>query len=469
MKYIQLFIITLLLTVMLPGCIEDGVTTSPQSQPAFSTDTLRMGVQFTGEPSATYSLKIYNRYDKILNISDIQLEYGEYFRINVDGFSGKRFSNVEIRPNDSIYVFVETTLPDNGRKPEAVTVSDRLLLQTNGRESKVVIEAEAQDVDRRYGEVISADTRFTAEFPYQIFDSLVVAPGVTLTLEPGTTLYFHAGAEMRVYGTLESRGTVEQPVTLRGDRRGQMAGKIYYEIMSNQWSGLILMPGSKGHRMAYTAVENTATGVWVIGTNLWMEACRLHNSAGNVLTAVAGDITALGCQLSNAAGSVVEMHGGNHLFNRCTMANYYLFAAPQGAIFNLRHLGPDFNDEDFQDVPYTTARVTNSIIAGRGLTMSKGDYTGYDVKFERCLLLDKGSDDSNFTDCLWQADPKLDYDLEWYTFDYSPAADGDGVDAAFPALDHPMLPAVDMHGRSRGMELGCYAPVPADEADRGVK
>ncbi len=35
-------------------------------------------------------------------------------RLNVDGFSGKSFDNVEIRANDSIIVVVETTLPANG-------------------------------------------------------------------------------------------------------------------------------------------------------------------------------------------------------------------------------------------------------------------------------------------------------------------------------------------------------------------
>ena len=30
------------------------------------------------------------------------------------GMSGTAFANVEIRPNDSIYVFVETTLPSTG-------------------------------------------------------------------------------------------------------------------------------------------------------------------------------------------------------------------------------------------------------------------------------------------------------------------------------------------------------------------
>ena len=35
--------------------------------------------------------------------------------MNVDGLSGREFHNVEIRAKDSIYVFVEATLPENGR------------------------------------------------------------------------------------------------------------------------------------------------------------------------------------------------------------------------------------------------------------------------------------------------------------------------------------------------------------------
>lgn len=40
-----------------------------------------------------------------------------------------------------------------------------------------------QDVSRRHGVVIERDTTWRAEYPVQIFDSLVVKKGATLTLD----------------------------------------------------------------------------------------------------------------------------------------------------------------------------------------------------------------------------------------------------------------------------------------------
>lgn len=91
--------ILILLGAILPSCIEDGVITDPSAQPRFETDTLSLGAVFTGEGSPTASVKIYNPHDKILNISSVRLRDGRYFRINVDGFCGREFTDVEIRPN----------------------------------------------------------------------------------------------------------------------------------------------------------------------------------------------------------------------------------------------------------------------------------------------------------------------------------------------------------------------------------
>lgn len=107
----------LVMSATLTSCIEDAVSTSAADQPAFSTDTVRMGSLLTLGPSPTSRFIVYNRHDKIMNISDIAFRDDEtgQFRINVDGMSGRRFSNVEIRPNDSIFVFVEATLAENGQ------------------------------------------------------------------------------------------------------------------------------------------------------------------------------------------------------------------------------------------------------------------------------------------------------------------------------------------------------------------
>ena len=105
-----------LLTIVLPSCIEDGFSTSPSDQPTFSTDTLDLGVIFTDEPSPTSRFVVYNRNSKSLSVSRIALSGANagLFRLNVDGISGETFSDVEIRGKDSIFVFVEATLPENG-------------------------------------------------------------------------------------------------------------------------------------------------------------------------------------------------------------------------------------------------------------------------------------------------------------------------------------------------------------------
>lgn len=172
MKNIFLPIIAILV-VLCCSCIEDGIDTSPASQPVFSVDTLDMGVTFTGQPTPTSRFTVRNPHSKILSISRISLRDGadKRFRLNVDGFAGTEFNNVEIRPNDSIYVFVEATLPVNSSA--ALSECTSLLdFTTNGVTRSVVLLARGQDVDRRHGAVITADTVWTPQYPFQIFDSL---------------------------------------------------------------------------------------------------------------------------------------------------------------------------------------------------------------------------------------------------------------------------------------------------------
>lgn len=447
----------LLIASILPSCIEDGVITDPSAQPRFETDTLSLGSVFTGEGSPTASVKIYNPHDKILSISSVRLRNGQYFRINVDGFSGREFTDVEIRPNDSIYMFVEATPPHNGGEPLPVLIDDHIDMVTNGIVRTLVVEALGQDVDTRRGEILTSDTRFTAGLPYRIVDSLVVAPGVTLSVDPGTTIYFHDNAQLRIHGTLISEGTAQQPVTMRGDRQGTMAGKITYEIMPNQWHGMIFFPGSTGNRMTYTSVDNTAEGVSVNGSDLTLAACRIHNSGADLLTATDSEITAMATQLTNASGSVVSLTGGTTILNRCTVANYYLFAAPHGLLMDIRD-----SDRDDESAP-ASVNVTNSILTGRGGTLADKEFTGRDITFARCLFSVNGTNDDNFIDCLWDSDPLLDFDLENYTFDYSPAPDSPAIDAADPQLDRPELPLTDAHGNPIGLTIGAYGP--ATDAD----
>ena len=213
MKNIITFLsIFLLGALALGSCIEDGFSTSPSDQPVFSADTVDMGVLFTDEPSPTSRFKVYNPHSKSLLISSVRIvgDNAGCYRVNVDGMSGAEFTDVEIRGKDSVFVLVEATLPPNSSgKP--VTVDAKLEFMTNGVASEVVLRACGQDVRRLREYVVESDEIFDAALPYQIYDSLVVAEGATLTLAPGATLYFHDKASMIVRGTLLAEGTAEAP------------------------------------------------------------------------------------------------------------------------------------------------------------------------------------------------------------------------------------------------------------------
>ena len=463
MKTIITFLAIIAVSFGLASCIEDGFSTSPSEQPVFSTDTLHMGVIFTEEPSPTSRFMVYNPHAKSLSISDIRLsgENASRFRVNVDGISGNSFSNVEIRSKDSIYVFVEATLPEVDAN-EPVAVEAKLDFTTNGVVSSVVLRADGQNVRRLRAETVAADTRFDSAVPYQIFDSLVVAPGATLTLAPGTTLCFHDKAELIVRGTLITEGTAEAPVNMAGDRTGNVVGDISFDIMSRQWGGVYFAPESDGNMLSHTDIRNTWYGVAVegdgtsTGTALTMLNCRLHNSAGLVLEAVHTSVEASGCEFAEGGAGLVYLHGGRHTFNHCTLANNYLFAAISGPALALGHLGADEKTglDDGSGLPYLKADITNTIIYGLGADLSHGDLTDTGVRLHRCLFKSEGSDDDNFTECIWDADPLYYTIRSEYLFDYRLVPESPAIGAADPAYAAP----ADAYGRPRGTspDLGAY-------------
>lgn len=441
---------------MLCGCIEDGFDTRPSAQPDFSTEELDMGIQFTDNPSPTAQLMIYNRNSKQINLSSVRLRSGRDFRINVDGQSGREFANVEIRPNDSIYVFVECTLPP-APSAEPLVMSDQLDVVTNGVTRSVTISATAQNVVRHRDETLTADATWTAEMPHIIFGELRVAPGATLTLEAGTQLLFHDKASLQVDGSLLALGTAAAPIRMQGDRTGNVVADVSYEVMSNQWEGVTFGRESAGNSLSHTEIINTCRGVELDSlATLRLENCRLTNSGQALLTARGGSkILALGSELSNAAVSLLLLEGGDYEFHRCTLANWYLFKWPELTII------------EFFDAPATRAEFVNSIIYGRGdpLAAYAEKPMEMDIWFKRVMFAVEGSDDARYLQCLWEQDPLLDFSLTDYVFPYSPLPDSPALGAADPALDHPDLPPLDFRGLERALTLGAYAPIPPEKEE----
>ncbi len=453
---------------VMTACIEDSVSTDVAHQPQFSTDTLDMGLVFTQSGTPTHSFTVYNRYDKVMNISNISLRNNDagIFRLNVDGFSGKSFADTEIRPNDSIFVFVEATLPPNGGTLP-VTVEDHLDFVTNGVTTSVVLRADGQDVERLRGEVVATDENWHAGKPYQIFDSLVVAEGATLTLDAGVTLYFHDGASLRVKGSLVSNGTVDNKVNMTGDRTDNVLTDTPFDLMSGQWSGVFFYPTSHDNYITHTSIRNTVNGVVADSIpdsgepSVVLLNSVLRNAMGSALTVRHAHVKAVGCEIADAGVGVLRLIGGNTVFNHCTFANYYLFSAPGDAIVSLGHINED--SDDGSGMPYAVADFSNCIIYGNGNDISHGDLTGTQVMLRCCSLKSAGVDDANFIACLWECDPLFYTVRSEYIFDYRLKDDSPAVAAANPSLTLPEA-ATDWYGLSRGPipDLGAYVYTPGN-------
>lgn len=439
---IYITVIVAIVATMLTSCIEDGITTSPSDQPTYSVDTLKMGEMYTLEGSPTRRFTVYNRHDKILNISAISLrdDSDGYFRLNVDGFSGRTFSNIEIRPNDSIFVFVEATLPESGRD-DLIDIDRHLDFVANGVTSTVVLNIQGQDAIRCDGLEITGNTVWEAGKPYLVSDTIRIRPGATLTMEAGTRVRMRDKASFKVEGTLLTTGTPDAPVEITGYRMGYVAAAIPYELMSGQWGGIYFTSTSRGNALSHTSIRNSSDGLTLTDIDsgdspaVTLTNCQIRNNSNYIIDAWHANVKAIGCELTDASQGIVRLTGGSHIFNHCTIANYYLFTVLGGPAIQFAHLNADDADEESEGRQYLKADFTNTIIYGNGTELSHGDLTGTGVTLRRCLLKSEGTDDDNFINCLWDTDPLYYTVRNEYIFDYRLQPDSPAIGASDPAYD----------------------------------
>ena len=460
----QLLILIGFMGLILSSCISDSITTSPSATLAFSRDTVNFDTVFTDLGTPTARLIVFNRNKKGVEISSIRLRDPQSpFSINVDGVSGKSFSNVEIMGKDSIYLFVECFIPA-GPSSEPSLVEDELEFVTNGVTQTVRLEAYGQNVVRLRAARISSDTELTPEMPVVVFDSLVVEKNAVLRIRPGVRLLFHDDASLIVHGRIDACGSPGNLIQMRGDRLDNVLPDVGYDILAGQWRGIRISSGSFGNRLEYVDMRSTVEGLVADScadssqTKLTLRNSWLHNSQGNVLKALYGRIDAYGVCFSEAADAVVSLTGGEHRFVQCTFANNYLFSAILNPIVSLYHLLPNHVYEN--DLPLMKASFENSIIYGLAADLNEGtlDYT--DVYFRNVSLKSEGSDGDHFINCLWDCDPLFLTDRPIYYFNYHVQPDSPVIGKGDPSFVGPET-LVDIDGADRLSDgapvLGAYA------------
>lgn len=447
------------------SCISDDFTESPSATLAFSTDTVSFGAIFTDLNTPTARLRVFNPNNKGVRISSIRFRDPDTpFRLNVDGVSGNTFSDVEIRANDSIFVFMECFIPETDTR-EPWRVADQLEFVTNGVTQEVEVEAWAWNVTRLHNFTVEEEMTLTAERPYIIFDTLTVNPGVTLNVDPGAWLLFHDKASLLVKGTLNAVGDTENFIRMSGDRLDDILPDVAYDQLAGQWSGITISPESFGNRLEFVNMRSTEYGLRVDScadlskTKLTLVNSWLHNSQSSVLSSEYAEVNAYGCCFSEAAGNVVRLVGGRHNFVQCTIANAYLFSSLFLPNLYLGHCLPEHLEENSQ--PLMTASFENGIVWGEiGSAIQPGDLIGTDVYMRYMLFKANGSDDENFINCIWNEDPLFFTVRQDYYFDYRLQPDSPALGAGYAGYVTPEC-LYDMDGVYRlangAPALGAYS------------
>ena len=461
MKKTHSIILTFIAAIglILSSCINDDFTDSPSATLAFSTDTVSFGTVFTDLGTPTARLLVFNRNKQGVRISSIRFRDPDTpFTFNVDGVSGSTFRDVEIRGNDSIYIFIECLI-DADSQVEPRRVSDELEFITNGVTQEVEVEAWAQNVTRLRGLKVEGEMTLTPTLPYVVMDSLTVEPGALLKIEAGTQLLFHDKAHMRVSGRLEALGTPEAPIHMRGDRIDNVLPDVSYDIMSGQWEGIRITAESFGNRMENVNMRSTVSGLRVdscgdlSAPKLTLVNSWLHNSRTTVLRSEHSVVDAYGCCFSEAADAVVLLRGGKHQFTQCTISNYYLFSAITQANLTLEYLLDSPTSRSGSGVPLDPAQLMeasfdNCIIYGLGMPVSPGDLTGSLVFVRNSLVKTTGENDDNYLDCIWDEDPLFYTVRNDYYFNYRLKPDSPAFGKGNPEFVTPEC-LIDMDGIDR--------------------
>ena len=391
------FILVILCGIVLAftSCDPDRTREDSDTLLSFSTDTLSFDTVFTTLGSATRSFKVYNPYNEIVNISNIELQDNAegFFRLNIDGKTGNKDTNIEILPNDSIYIFAEVTIdPDQPLSSSPFFIEDKISFQTNGNTQEILLLAWGQNANyipsskNKGGQaLLSCDFQSVTwddVKPYVIYGILVI-DSCELVIPEGADIYVHGGVAFNDEGApyndgvlvvlkdgkLTVKGTAIDPVTIQGDRLESV-----FDDVPGQWGGIILADEATGSEFRYTTIKNSIVGVRVDSlADAKLYNCQfLNQSANGLLGFHSGSIYAENCLFANSGSSAVSLqYGGNYELNFCTLAS--------------------FNSGN-TSLSASNFRCTEPTCLGPKL------YNDLDMKFKNCIINGDQADQISFID-----------------------------------------------------------------------
>lgn len=311
---------------------------------SFSTDTLTFDTVFTSLGSTTKYFKVFNTDKKAVKIQNIQLMHlvGTQFRINVDGVNGDHFTEVEIPAKDSVYVFVEVTVNPTSAATPFVIIDD-VQFTINNQVSTVHLQAFGQNAHYHYGEEIKngENKTWSNDLPHVILShdtvpGVLVDCGATLTIQPGTKVFFADNSAIFVEGTLNAvSNSWSDSIVFQGVRL-----ESFYIDKPGQWFGIVFLRNADCIPQGlfdHCVINESSYGIYAgagLSTNfndytnitqrpdVVIKNTIVKNSANNAVYGFNAKITAENCLLYTAGDNLVKFGlGGDYNFTNCTLYN----------------------------------------------------------------------------------------------------------------------------------------------------
>ena len=462
MRFVSISIVSFVIVFF--SCKKESFITSPNASISISRDTIKFDTVFATAGSVTQSFKIRNDNDQRLRLDKIRLmgSSSSPFRLNINGNPVPEENNIELAPNDSLYVFVSVYV-DPGTASNPFILRDSVQVSYNGNERFVQLEAFGQNANYLRNKVISTDTVWTNDLPFVILGSLTIDTSVSLTMQAGCRVFAHADAPILVDGTLIASGAKMNEVVFAGDRLDPA-----YRDLPGSWPGIYFRSTSADNVMNFAIIRNGSRAINVEGLSsnsnpkLTLNRCIINNAFEAGIYCYGGDLTVTNSLIYNCGNNVFIEAGGEYEFTNNTIAgysnNYLIHSNPGMQITNAAV-------ENGSLVSFAlNASFTNCIFWGDAgsvdneVVTEKEGNEPYNILFSNCLYRAVNDPaNANFVSVIRNQDPAFDsIDVANNYYDFrvtrNPGAPGinSGTNVALPT-DLDDLP------RSVGLpDLGSY-------------
>jgi hypothetical protein len=319
-------ILTICTFLLLFSCRKDSFISSPDARVRITSDTLKYDTVFVSAGSTYQTFKVINENDQKLRLTSIKLMGGNssVYKINVDGTPGIQFDNIELEPNDSVYVFAQVNIDPSAANLPFI-LRDSIEVSYNGRKRYVQLEAWGQNAHFFRDKVITTNETWNNDLPYVILGSLFVNTNQKLTINKGCRIYVHADAPIVVNGTIEVNGSKDSidRVYFQGDRLDEP-----YREFPASWPGLIFQTSSRDNIFNYAVIKNAFQAIALSDPSLnanpkmVLNECIIDNIYQQGIVAINSSLRARNCLISNCGNNLALVKGGNYQFTHCTIATY---------------------------------------------------------------------------------------------------------------------------------------------------